>query len=79
MAKRGKETVTVTQDETKPVDAEVLATVIVRIDTNFHKAMSAGNEEAVVTLIRASSGVARDTIRRVLKSLGSLRSTYCTR
>jgi hypothetical protein len=68
----------VVQNEEKPVPKETLAEAIVRIgDAADHLRKSGLNEEAIVILLAARSGVGKPDIRNVLSGLRQLRAWYC--
>jgi hypothetical protein len=72
-----KRTVTVKQDDEKPVEVEVLAQAIVDIGNAAKRlASSRLNRRAVVVLLNDMTGIAKGTIEVVLNSLEQLEMRY---
>lgn len=70
--------VVVKQDTEKPIPVELIAQAIIDISEAVNKALNAGlTREAIVTLIWASSGVGKSSIRAVLDDLANLRRKWC--
>lgn len=61
-----------------PESKEILAEAIVRIGSAMKNLQESGlNEEAIIVLVQAKSGVPKGTIKTVLDSLRRLEGWYC--
>jgi len=73
-------TVKVVQDETAPVEREVLARAIVNISNSFTRLLKSGmNKRAVTILIAYDTKLGIGQIENVLGSLERLAQNYTTR
>ncbi len=67
----------VKQDADKPVEREVLAAAIVKISEGMQKLLRSGlNREAIVVLLRHSTGCGKADVEAVLEGLESLARDY---
>ena len=70
----------VQQENEPPVPVEIIAQSIIRLDEAVKKMLSSGlNEYALIVLLADSSRLSKTAIRILLRSLKTLRQTYCTR
>jgi hypothetical protein len=68
----------VTQPVEKPVAKEILAEAIVKIGAAADALRCSGlNEDAIVVLLAAKTGVGKPDVRTVLSGLRQLRAWYC--
>lgn len=78
MAKKNPNVV-IKQDEDNPISKEVLAESIKTISDGMNKLLASGlNRDAVEILVRHSSGVNREDVKRVLNALRDLAANYTT-
>lgn len=72
--------VVVKQDEQAPVDVEILAAAIIKLDAAAQKLTTAGlSQDAIVVLLHDLTKVGKPDIRYVLNGLSQLRKRYCTK
>lgn len=68
----------VVQDKDRPVATETLAEAVVRIGEASEALKKSGlNEEAIVVLLSAKTGIGKSDIRVVLNGMRQLRAWYC--
>lgn len=72
--------VKITQDEQNPIDVEVIASAILKLDAAAQKLVTSGlRQEAIVVLLHDLTKVGKPDIRYVLNGLLHLRKRYTTK
>lgn len=67
----------VVQTEENPIPVEVLAEAVVKMAEGIKRLNATPlNQRALIVLISAQSGVARDTVARVLNGMDQLEAAY---
>lgn len=80
MKKNPAVNVVVNQEEEAPVDAEILASAIIKLDAAAQRILASGlRQHAIVVLLNDLTKVGKPDIRNVLDGLSQLRKRYCTK
>lgn len=72
-----RHSVNIVQDEEAPIPKDMLAAAICKLSDCVNKLLLSGlNEDAVIVLLKDSTGLSKRNIQLVLNSLSQLRTDY---